>query len=68
MLTPERGPRPRVRVSPNPNENVNDSKVIFKCIISRKQRACSRAPSTTGAASRLAVRGVPKDALRTYSA
>jgi len=29
---------------------VNDSKAILKCIISRKQKACSCAPSTTGAA------------------
>ena len=29
---------------------VNDSKANLKCIISRKQKACSCAPSTTGAA------------------
>ena len=28
---------------------VNDSKAILKCIISRKQKACSCTPSTTGA-------------------
>jgi len=28
---------------------VNDSKAILKCIISRKQEACSCAASTTGA-------------------
>jgi len=29
---------------------VNDSKSILKCILSHKQKACSCAPSTTGAA------------------
>jgi len=29
---------------------VTDSKAILKCIISRKQKACSCTPSTTGAA------------------
>jgi len=29
---------------------VNDSKAILKCIISRKQKACSCTSSTTGAA------------------
>jgi len=39
---------------------VNDSKAILKCIISRKRQPEPR--------MRLAVRGVPKGALRTHSA
>jgi len=34
---------------PRVNIVVHDSEAIFKCIIFRKQKSCSCAPSTTGA-------------------